>query len=71
MTALMTTAIDWFTRVGCVHQDIFRRADGCLGLECLKCGRQTAGITVHRPSQVTAEGHARTEGRAHPLQRAA
>ena len=46
MTALLT-AIDWLTHLSCVHQDIFRRAEGSLRLECLKCGRQTPGITVH------------------------
>jgi len=71
MTALITAAIDWLTHLGCAHQDIFRRSDGCLSVECLKCGRQTVGIAVHRTAQARANGGSRFEHRAPALQRAA
>lgn len=70
MTALLT-AIDWLTHLGCVHHDIFRRAEGCLRLECLKCGRQTPGITVHTRAQATEEEHSWTQRRSHAVHRAA
>ncbi len=30
----------------CHHDDMYRREDGRLMLECLKCGRRTPGIHV-------------------------
>jgi hypothetical protein len=70
MTALLT-AIDWLTQLGCIHQDIFRRDQGCLCLECLRCGRQTPGITVHSRAQATEEEDGWTEPRSAAVHRAA
>jgi len=47
MTNLLV-ALDWLARFVCSHEDVFRRADGHLTLQCVRCGRCTAGIRVHR-----------------------
>ncbi len=45
MTTLLN-AVDCVRRLCCAHEDIFRRENGHLRLECIKCSRQTEGIAV-------------------------
>jgi len=70
MTALLS-AIDWLTHLGCVHQDIFRRAEVDLWLKCLRCGRETTGIAIPTRAKATKEDHSWTHQRRHAVHRAA
>ena len=68
---VISTLVDWLTRHTCAHEDIIRRESRALWLECLKCGRQTVGVTISQQISPAERLHSDRTPLAHTLRRAA